>query len=211
MPLFQKKIKKFACGDGYTLCLDDAGVVWSWGAGDCGQLGYEIFHYDERTLIVSATRCQRDPRQITHLSNKRIIDIACGKDFSFVVDDSYFAYSFGNNSHSQLAREKTVGIMPLPQIAEYLSNIRKIVCGWMHGMCLTKTGEVYIWGNPYYEYDNGFEDIDKPLNMELEGVIDISSGFNHFAAVSNKHGFNELYTWGMNEYVYLCNIGSTWL
>jgi hypothetical protein len=76
-------------------------------------------------------------------------------------------------------------------------------------MCLTKTGEVYIWGNPYYEYDNRFEDIDKPLNMELEGVIEISSGFNHFAAISKKHGFNELYTWGLNEYVIFSYIGTT--
>ena len=70
----------------------------------------------------------------------------------------------------------------------------------MHAVCLTVKGEVFMWGNPYYDYYDKVPDIVQPIDMELKNVIQLASGFHHFAIiVSNEK--SELYTWGMNNYV----------
>ena len=33
-----------SCGDEFTIGIDDSGISWVWGRGDCGQLGME-FNY----------------------------------------------------------------------------------------------------------------------------------------------------------------------
>jgi alpha-tubulin suppressor-like RCC1 family protein len=211
--LFQKKIKKFACGDGYTMCLDNDGVVYSWGKGDNGQLGYELRFNDEDRVSVSTSSCQRIPRVVEAFKQKDVfvIDIFCGKDFSFVIAKNNLVYSFGNNVHGQLGRERNVLSLPEPLIANLLpSGITKIALSWMHGICLTEKGNVFIWGNPYFDYDPKQADMLDPIEIEFENkVSDIASGFHHCAALVGKGHSHELYTWGVNDYVYYINIGTT--
>lgn len=121
---------------------------------------------------------------------------------------------------------------PNPDVAEFLVElgpIRKICCGWSHGLMLNQSGEAFTWGNYFKDYkkvcniedtitpkkieieyavgDSENNDADKFQEIPIEGknrsIIDISSGFNHLAIVvlGKEQKIKELYTWGANEFV----------
>lgn len=203
-PIYLKYIKKISCGDGFTVCLDRDGVVYSWGKGNHGQLGYEL-NYEDST-VVSGTKCQARPRIVTEFTDRKVFitDIMCGKDFVFAYDDLNQPFSWGGNDRHQLARDSTRASEPIPEKASLLlpfEKTTKICCGWMHGLCLTDKGDVYLWGNPFYDYDNSMKDIKEPVKIDLpNSASDIASGFHHCCAIVNEENGPELYTWGANEY-----------
>lgn len=186
------------------MLLDEEGVVFSWGKETCSQLGYELIY--DKSEIVSGIKCQAIPRKITHfIENKiSITNLICGRDFTFAFDQTMKPYSWGNNDHGQLARKTSLFHDHVPQIAFRISsfeNICKIVCGWFHAICLLEDGQVYMWGNPYTDYQKKFADIIEPYPIPLEyKAINIASGFHHMCAVVSEKESNELYTWGANEY-----------
>ncbi len=160
--------------------------------------------YNESTII-SGIKCQLVPRRIESLYLNRVVirNIFCGKDFTFAFNDSYDVYSWGNNDYSQLARKVLTSYDSKPQLATYLTfdDIRDICCGWMHVICLTVKGEVYMWGNPYYDYDKQYNDIKEPKKIELHAKASkIASGFHHMAAICPIFNSFELLTWGVNDY-----------
>jgi alpha-tubulin suppressor-like RCC1 family protein len=185
-------------------------MIYSFGKGDNGQLGYELKFNDNQRIAISGHSCQTKPRLVEYFTKKDIfiVDIFCGKDFTFALAKSNLVYSFGNNVHGQLARERNILALPEPQIANLLPpNVTKIALGWMHGICLTDKGHVFMWGNPYFDYDSKCLDSFEPEEIEFnDKVIDIVSGFHHCAALVSKGHSSDLYTWGVNDYVYLTNI-----
>jgi alpha-tubulin suppressor-like RCC1 family protein len=187
------------------MCLDTEGITYSWGKGDNGQLGYPLHYNDKDTISIFSSRCQRIPRVVEYFKKNEIFvtDIFCGKDFTFVLGKNNLTYSFGNNVNGQLARDKNVLALPNPEVANLLPpGIMKIALGWMHGLCLTDKGQVYMWGNPYFDYDNKVPDMLQPQVIEFEDkVTDISSGFHHCAALVSKNHLSELFTWGVNDNV----------
>ncbi len=188
------------------MCLDRDGFVYSWGKGSKGELGYELIW--EASTIISGIKCQSTPRLVENLANRKvtITDVMCGSDFTFAYDDSNTPYSWGNNNHHQLARISQHVTDWTPDKADFLIELEKtlkICCGWMHGLVLTDKGDVYIWGNPFFDYNNNSPDIAEPILVELPyKAVDISSGFHHCCAILSDDGVNnfELYTWGANEY-----------
>lgn len=203
-PLYGKKIKKISCGDGFTVFLDCDGTLYSCGKNNKGQLGYDIPY--EKAEIISGIKCQSHPKFIEYfMENKiKIIDIVCGSDFSFAIDETNQIYSWGSNDHYQLARginklsESKPGLAILVTPCE---SIVKVCCGWMHGCYLTDKGEVYIWGNPYYDYDRTYSDIQDPIKVEMENrCVDISSGFHHIAIITQDENIFSLFTLGANEF-----------
>lgn len=179
------------------------------------------------------------PTKIEFFSEKNLIikKIICGSNFTFVLDGNDIPYSFGSNSNGQLARN-TQGyeVNPFPDAAEYLvglGQIRKICCGWSHGIMLNYNGEVFVWGNYFKDYQKvcNIDDIVIPKKVEIpiydgikgnynnnsdkfeeinidgenRNIIDIASGSNHLAILllRNDKRTKELYTWGSNEFVNL--------
>jgi alpha-tubulin suppressor-like RCC1 family protein len=203
-PLYLKYIKKISCGDGFTVCVDKDGVVYSWGKSTRGQLGYEL-KYDESTLV-SGTKCQSTPRVVQSLHERKIsiVDVICGGDFTIAVDDQGRGFSWGNNDHYQLGRSTERTMEATPEISDQFAQfekISKICCGWMHVAILTDQGEVYYWGNPFYDYAKHLKDIKEPMKVELPfKAVDLACGFHHFAAIVYDEFNYELYTWGANEY-----------
>ncbi len=180
------------------------------GRGDKGQLGYPM---TDESSFVSGKYCQLLPKKINDFSY--IKDIICGSDFTFAIDKLGKIYSWGNNNHNQLARESDSVYDYIPSAASRLcpyERVKKLCCGWMHGMCMTDKGEVMIWGNPFFDYNNTFPDISVPevigincgkieskyssydnsnrssgSNAGACKVVDIASGFHHFCAIVEEN------------------------
>jgi len=182
--------------------------------------------------IINGKKTVLNPTKIQYFSENNVIinEIISGSNFTFVLDSNNQAHSFGDNSCGQLAQyTEGYAIKPIPHPAEYinaLGNIRKICCGWSHGILLNECGEVYVWGNYFKDYKkvSDVQDILLPKKIEIENPIinkeseineaesnvdtrlfalDVACGFNHLSVVvinkiKNK---KELYTWGANEFV----------
>lgn len=93
LEIFSKmKVKKISCGEGHCLAivedsLNQVTSVWSWGMNKSGQLGHG------NNLEISS------PKPISYLyeyNNCRIVDVACGSNFSICLF-SNFSQSRTNN------------------------------------------------------------------------------------------------------------------
>ena len=80
-----KTIVAVDCGEAHTVCVTDAGEVFSWGRGKFGALGHET------TVDV------KQPKKIEGVSD--IVDVKCGGDYTFVKDKNGKLYAFGDNSY----------------------------------------------------------------------------------------------------------------
>lgn len=225
-PIEVPKIKKISCGDGFTIFLDTLGLLYSVGKNDKGQLGYELSNND--AAFVDGIKCNPKVTLIEYFKNKeiKIGDIICGSDFCFAMEyldienlnDIHRIpeeiYSWGNNELHQLGIEDNkykyyFNPTNATSLNTILRNnhtkIEKFVCGWSYGSILAMNGEIYLWGNPFIEYNKKFKDIEIPININnLKNsvkILDISSGFNHLAILSlNRKNLVELYTFGANEF-----------
>ncbi len=204
-PLYLKRINKISCGDGFTVCLDTDGVIYSWGKCNSGQLGYEIEYSD--ATIISGNKCQTSPMIVRSLCDRNIklIDISCGRDFVYPLDIENSIFSWGSNSHSQLGRTSTKVVEGIPEVADLyeIGKPKIIKCGWMHAVVLNDKNETFILGNPFYDYDNTFPDIKIPQILNLESkILKIDSGFHHICLIAQEEiskNYN-LYTFGANEH-----------
>ena len=226
-PIQVAKIKEISCGDGFTIFLDKSGLVYSVGKNDKGQLGYELPNSDAQ--FVDGVKCNPKVTCIDFFKNKEIkIDkIICGSDFCFAIEYVDLnelneinnkipedIYSWGNNEMHQLGiEENKYKYYFNPTKATYINKllnekntkIQKLVCGWNHGCILTRNGGIYLWGNPFKEYNKKFKDIEQPININnienASKILDISSGFNHLAILSlSLENQAKLYTLGANEF-----------
>ena len=223
IPMEVSKIKTISCGDGFTLFLTTNGLVYSVGRNDKGQLGYEL--NSNSSLIVDGIICNNKLTSIDYfVQNKiNIENIVCGADFCFALESSYLydedeteydgIYSWGNNELNQLGIEDNKYKYYFKPIKADLVNkiinkqktkITKLVCGWSHSCLLTKNNLIYLWGNPFKEYNKKYKNIKNPINinkLKNSKITQISSGFNHIAVLSKLNNSNiELYTFGANEF-----------
>ena len=223
IPMEVSKIKTISCGDGFTLFLTTNGLVYSVGRNDKGQLGYEL--NSNSALIVDGIICNNKLTSIDYFAQNKINieNIVCGADFCFALESSNVddedeteydgIYSWGNNELNQLGiEENKYKYYFNPAKADLLNKIinkqktkiTKLVCGWSHSCLLTKNNLIYLWGNPFKEYNKKYKNIKIPININKiknSKIIQISSGFNHIAVLSKLNNSNiELYTFGANEF-----------
>ena len=223
IPMEVSKIKTISCGDGFTLFLTTNGLVYSVGRNDKGQLGYEL--NSNSALIVDGVICNNKLTSIDYFAQNKINieNIVCGADFCFALESSNLddedeteydgIYSWGNNELNQLGIEEnkykyyfnpTKADLLNKIINKQKTKITKLVCGWSHSCLLTKNNLIYLWGNPFKEYNKKYKNIKIPININKiknSKIIQISSGFNHIAVLSKLNNSNiELYTFGANEF-----------
>ena len=223
IPMEVSKIKTISCGDGFTLFLTNNGLVYSIGRNDKGQLGYEL--NSNTALIVDGILCNNKLTCIEYfVKNKINIDnIICGADFCFALESLNIdedgdieyngIYSWGNNELNQLGIEENkykyyFNPIKADLVTKILNKqktkIKKLVCGWSHSCLLTKNNMIYLWGNPFKEYNKNYKNIKEPININKiknSKITQISSGFNHIAVLSKFYNSKiELYTFGANEF-----------
>ncbi|CAO3626821.1 unnamed protein product [Cunninghamella echinulata] len=136
-----------ATGRNHTLLITDTGKVYGAGDNKLGQLGL-----DNLGDIVTFT-------EITSLSKEKITDVACGAEFSLVINDKGNVYAFGSQEYGQLGNGQTgqyiksAGNMatqpqPYPLLVKAISDkkITSVACGANHSLALDNEGYVYSWG-----------------------------------------------------------------
>ncbi|XP_062821622.1 protein RCC2 [Anolis carolinensis] len=148
-----------ACGRNHTLTLTENGSVFAFGENKMGQLG-----------LGNQTDAVPSPTQIMY-NGQPITKVACGAEFSMVMDCKGNLYSFGCPEYGQLGHnsdgkfiaraqriefdcelvprrvaifiEKTKDgqILPVPNVV-----VRAVACGANHTLVLDSQKRVFSWG-----------------------------------------------------------------
>ena len=218
------KIKYVACGDAHTLAISDNGDIYSWGGSGCGQLGHP--NISELPKDNDSFPYLPFPKIIDSIQDIKMCDIACGKTHSVAIDNSGNVYSWGGGASGQLGvkdisllplDEDSYPYQPLPCVLSCLKQnniyITKAVCGEVHTLLLSTTGELYSFGsgakgqlglgpikNLPIDCDNyQFMPVPKKIGGILQNkrIVYISSGDNHCMVIDSE---GKLYGWGFAKF-----------
>ncbi|XP_066491696.1 serine/threonine-protein kinase Nek8 [Tiliqua scincoides] len=129
-------IKHVACGDLFTACLTDRGIVLTFGSGGSGCLGHETFVDVSQPKIVEA------------LLGYEITQVACGASHVLAVSNEgeVFAWGRGDNGRLGLGTQESHNSpqqVPIPLDYE----AQKVLCGIDSSMILTAKNQILACGS----------------------------------------------------------------
>jgi regulator of chromosome condensation len=202
-------------GNNHLLVLTAPGQIYSWGAGEQGQLGRKILgrHKIHGTV---------PERVVLGSRSRRALVIGAGNYHSFAVDERGDVWGWGLNSAGQtgtgINSADSDSIVQTPRKVVGLSSnelgdgvrVVEIVGGDLHTLFLTSDGRVYACGradssqlglpddNPALAEGEDFvaEPVQVPFPDEEDPVEHISAGTGFNAAVTRD---GALYAWGEAE------------
>eukprot|EP00605_Chrysophyceae_sp_TOSAG23-4_P002425 GSChrysophyteH1.ASY1.ANO1.2684.1 assembled CDS len=135
----QRPVAKVACGAYFTVVITKSGQVWSWGAGECGQLG--------------TGRCtsRELPAQV-HLVPIPTADIACGSGHAIAVTDKGALYSWGLNKSGQLGLGDTETRHSPAEVSIKATDVTEVHLETLYAYCnvsagLDRNGRLWTWGS----------------------------------------------------------------
>ncbi|XP_061460632.1 serine/threonine-protein kinase Nek8 isoform X2 [Rhineura floridana] len=198
-------IKHVACGDLFTSCLTDRGIVLTFGSGGSGCLGHETFTDVSQPKIVEA------------LLGYEITQVACGASHVLAVSNEgeVFAWGRGDNGRLGLGTQESHSSpqqVPVPPDHE----AQKVLCGIDSSMILTARNQILACGSNRYN-KLGLDRISsqgEPLAVEQveealvftcarsaplseEAIVWADIGTAHSAAVT---ALGRCYTTGSNQH-----------
>ncbi|CAG9312314.1 unnamed protein product [Blepharisma stoltei] len=196
-------ISQISAGAWHSACISNTGILFTWGLGTSGQLGYPANPDDFVRAPGTSHKFCPNPKSVDYFTNHPIYYVSCGSTFTVVLSRGREVFIFGDGSHGVFGNGKK-GKKWEPQLIEALigKEIRKIACGWNHVLALSMTGKVYYWGNQYADMRENFPDTEIPElvpGLEDNFITDIACGDYHSAALSRRNP-NALFTWGGNGY-----------
>lgn len=122
-------------GYNYSGAVTADGIIYTWGNGNFGRLGY--------TDILK----QPVPRQVDELKNHKITKLALGYYHAAAINQYGVVFSWGRGNSGQLGCGNVLNedsMKPINALADrFIVDVR---CGESHSVALTSEGEVFAWG-----------------------------------------------------------------
>ena len=202
---FKNKIEQIACGFEHTLFLDRNNRVWGCGNNKNGQLGLKFKKIIQKPTMI---HFESDLSQVEEIKVKKI---ACGANYSIVVDKNDRLWSFGRNEYGLLGLSDQIDrYVPhlIPQ-SYFVSKIEKelkiaqISCGFCHLIILDEEGNVWSCGNNQfgqlglldYEHRSIFHMISQS-SFENRKICKVACGYQHTMLIDDK---GRVWSFGNNE------------
>jgi alpha-tubulin suppressor-like RCC1 family protein len=143
------------------------------------------------------------PEIVKELCDQQIIDISCGCFHVLALTKSGKCFSLGSNANGQLGNG-TLNNENKPKVinALFYENVVQIACGSYHSLVVTKTGDLYGFGNN----DEGEIGCGSHTNQLIpkiiigfndEKIVSITCGCYHSLVLTDVGNVN---SWGWNSY-----------
>ncbi|XP_017204437.1 serine/threonine-protein kinase Nek8 isoform X2 [Oryctolagus cuniculus] len=193
-------IKHVACGDLFTACLTDRGIIMTFGSGSNGCLGHGSLTDISQPTIVEA------------LLGYEMVQVACGAShvLALSTERELFAWGRGDGGRLGLGTRESHSCpqqVPLPPGQE----AQRIVCGIDSSMLLTVPGQALACGSNRFnklgldhislgEDPVPHQQVEEALSftplgsapLDREPLLSVDLGTAHSAAVTE----GEVYSWG---------------
>lgn len=158
-------IVDITCGSSFNLARTDNGQVFSWGIGECGELGREVAEVkagrggnDEKLLkAILDTHITPGPIFLESSRNTKIDKvkgIGCGSYHAMVIAAGGKLFSTGLNNYAQLGLGNTDNQRFLCEVTSIYqitsSPIKSVKGGMHHSLALTSDGMLLAWGRSDY-------------------------------------------------------------
>lgn len=194
-----RRVQSVSCGWDFSLILTNEGQVLACGSNAFGQLGVSphVTHTAE-------------PLHVKVLSES-VTSVAAGLRHALARTASGFVYQWGTGL-SSLAK-RTLSPQPVPAHLTSkepcpvpgLDHVtpQKVVAGSAHCICLTVTGDIFLWGSNKHGQligDSPFLPLPAVLDRSVlrrERATDIHSGWTHVIAQTES---GRVFTWGRANY-----------
>ena len=185
--------EQISCGDNFTICLCEDGLVYSFGINNDGQLG-----------LGNTEESYSSPQMIEALQDVEFIE--CGSYHTFCKTKNGKVFCWGYNGQGQLGLENTVKHSS-PILCSSLVNeaIVDIKCGSYHTLSLTENQNVLSCGHnaydqlgreiPKYTANIGYSLRQAPCSPsfqkipKLSEIIRIECGNIHSICINAKNNF----------------------
>ncbi|WP_248930444.1 cadherin-like beta sandwich domain-containing protein [Paenibacillus hamazuiensis] len=195
----------------HTVALKNDGTVWTWGANNHGQLGYDTSGLDQ---VV--------PKKVAGLDH--VVSVAAGGDpndgsgFTVALQSDGTVWTWGSNSKRQLgnggASDTGSPVKVMEMVSGYgvelnvgtAGSIASVAAGFNHAAVLTENGRVYVWGDNQYGQlglGSGVTNsqyaklvVDNAGTGTLSGIKQISLGGYHSLALTVD---GNVWAWGENS------------
>ena len=182
--------KQISCGDHFTMCLTDNGLLYSFGDTRNGKLGIES----------NDGQCYNTPQNIASLTDVEFVE--CGAVHTFCKTINNEIYSWGANYSYQLGFEITdIQNIQTPMLCSSLLNedVIDIKCGEFHTLVLTSNGDVLSCGDNRYgqlgrEIGDELSSLLKKVG-DLSNITRIGCGSNHSMCIDMD---DNLFVFGFN-------------
>jgi len=192
-----------SAGYEYSLAIDTAGNLWSWGANDYGQLGNNSTANSYAPINLSALAG-------SPVQNLRFQSVSADNHHSLAIDVNGNLWVWGANYYGQLGNnsynDSSVPINLSALAGSPVQNLRfqAIAAGYDHSLAIDTNGNLWSWGSNSYGQlgDNSYNDSLVPINLSTLGGSSVQNiQFNSIAAYYHSLAIDvngNLWTWGSN-------------
>ncbi|XP_047614990.1 serine/threonine-protein kinase Nek8 isoform X3 [Phacochoerus africanus] len=198
-------IKHVACGDLFTACLTDRGIIMTFGSGSNGCLGHGSLNDISQPTIVEA------------LLGYEMVQVACGAShvLALSTERELFAWGRGDGGRLGLGTREShccPQLVPMPPGQE----AQRVVCGIDSSMILTVPGQALACGSNRFnklgldplslgEEPAPHQQVEEALTftplgsapLDQEPLLSVDLGTAHSAAVTAS---GDCYTFGSNQH-----------
>ena len=193
-----ERIVMVATGDWHTVALSEAGLVFTWGLGEDGQLG----HNNEEVQLAPQ---QVEPGRFGH--GGRVVFVAAMRCQTVAVTPEGRLYTWGLGEHGQLGHGDNFNRLVPTQVGGFGvsegDGVIMAACGALHTLVVTEDGG--LWGSGFEVHGQfGFNDernryvferVRDTMDPAFSGarVVAAAAGGLHSAALTED---GTLWTWG---------------
>jgi len=184
------QLSHVAFAKNHSVAVTRSGQVYTLGSGAHAQLGH------------GGTSSCAEPKLVAHISNRVVVQVACGTTHSLALtrEGDMFSWGCGPEGQLGLGEGKAHELVFTPRYINglYGTPVVQIACGTHHSVALTAFKQVYTWGDATCgQLGHG-----KPLRarckptqvVTLLDITRIACGNMHTAALAED---GKLYSWGV--------------
>ncbi|MFW5803022.1 MAG: InlB B-repeat-containing protein, partial [Verrucomicrobiota bacterium] len=183
-------ISNIAAGRNFSLALDPAGLLYSWGHNLEEQLGHSV---GTDAVAAASPVLGADGNALTGIRS-----IACGAEFAMVAMADGTVLAWGKNDQNQLGRSTRRG-EPVSDAVAGLPTIAKVAAGGACAGAVSADGEIWTWGdNTYGQLGHGTTGTpESPARVNsLPVIVQLAVGPDHMLALAAD---GTVWAWGRGE------------
>lgn len=191
-----------AFNQNFSLAIDKAGKVYSWGDDSYGQLGRGSSGQD---VCGTSLKCRKSIAAVDELSS--VVAIAAGYNHALALDKQGNVYTFGRNQAGQLGNGSTTD-SSMPVAVQWSDaqqaqkgRIVQVIAASSSSYALDDKGQLWGWGNNSYgNLGQGSTSASQttPLLVPMPSgvrIVEAAAGRDHVLALSDA---GQVYAWGLN-------------